>query len=589
MMIGTDAPDMNQLWAALLVEELARQGAGPFFLTPGSRCTPLTLAVARHEGAVCHTHFDERGMAFHALGHAQASGRPAVLVCTSGTAVANYLPAVVEASQGHVPLVLLTADRPPELLDCGANQAITQPGIFGAYTRWTTDLPCPDEAVSPRMLLTAAGHGVHRALGPPSGPVHLNCMFREPLSPGEDLRDFSDYLAPVQAWRDGDKPYTIRTPGLLPSKDDLDALAEVICGARAGLLVAGALRTKAERSAVGRLAKRLGWPAVPDILSGLRLGHPGAPPWLPHFDQMLLSPDLAKRMRPDVVLHVGGALVSKRLQGFLDQAGAEYLRLSGHPLRHDPGHLARRHVACDIAATCHELERAVHGTTGPPTKLIQIDKAVGAAVDTWLAQGDGLNEIYVARAVSTLLPPGGTLFLGNSMPVRDMDMFGTPRGEAVPVFANRGASGIDGNIATAAGIARASAGCTVAVMGDLTALHDLNSLALLPGLTSPFVLVVTNNGGGGIFSFLPVANQTDVFERHFATPHGWGFASMAKAFGIRYHAPPSRKSFEEALRAAMAEDGPTMIEVRTDREENAALHHAIQAKLSRLLSGASRT
>jgi len=583
-MAWPEAGHINQLWATLMVEELVRQGAGPFFLSPGSRCTPLTIAAARHPGATCHTHFDERGMAFLALGHAKATGRPAVLICTSGTAVANYLPAVVEASQAHVPLVLLTADRPPELLDCGANQAIVQPGIFGASTRWAASVPCPDEAVPPQALLTTIGHAVHRAAGVPPGPVHLNCMYREPLAPVDDARDFADYLLPVTGWVSDQRPYTASLQSVLRPADAYERLVRDFRDARTGLLVAGALRSEEERRAVADLAARLGWPAVPDVLSGLRLGCPG-PPWLPFFDQMLLSAEFGARFRPDAVLHVGGTIVSKRLQSQLEAWRPEYIRLTSYPSRHDPGHVVRHHCVCDIAVVCHCLAALLGDAANPRPELMQLGDDVDAAVSAFLADSNTLSEIQVARTVSELRPSGCALVLGNSMPVRDMDMYAVAGGAGGPVHANRGASGIDGNIATAAGIARATPGATIAVVGDLAALHDLNSFVMLSELPQPFVVVVINNDGGGIFSFLPVSGQTDVFEQHFAMSHGRGFEQLAAAFGVSYHAPHTVMSFEDTLRHALAANGASVIEVSTNREENAALHRDLQERITRLMSG----
>lgn len=570
---------MNALWARLIVEEFLRLGVGGFFLSPGSRSTPLALAVAESAPAVCVVHLDERGTAFHALGHAKASGKPSVLICTSGTAAANYLPAVVEASNAGVPLIVLTADRPPELLDCGANQAIDQVRMFGVYPRWTAELPCPDASVPPAFVLTTVDQAFRRATGPEPGPVHLNCPYREPLVPPSKACNGGDYLAPLASWQQEHAPYTRhRPPVCLPDDATLADAARQISETKCGLLVVGELAGPREQEAVSALACRLGWPTVPDILSGLRLGAKGAP-WLPLFDQMLLSPALPGGYVPSTMVHIGGPVVSKRLQQYLERTRPYCVRLESSPARHDPGHLVRLRLEGGIAATCQALAERVASRQAPFEALTAAHTRLADALNAWLDATQTLTEMHVARTASLLRPAGGTLFLGNSMPIRDMDMYGDPNGPGGPVFANRGASGIDGNIATAAGCARALGGPALAIVGDLTALHDLNSLAFLRGWPDPFVLVVVNNDGGGIFSFLPVSEQETPFEAFFGTPHGLGFEGAAHQFGLNYARPETREAFARALREGFDHLGATLVEVRTSRGTNHAMHQALQEAL----------
>jgi 2-succinyl-5-enolpyruvyl-6-hydroxy-3-cyclohexene-1-carboxylate synthase len=341
---------LNRLWGGIIVEELLRCGAGVFCLSPGSRCAPLTLGVAENARARSVVHFDERGAAYHALGWAKASGRPAVLVCTSGTAAANYLPAVVEASQSRVPLLLLTADRPPELLDAGANQAIDQTSLFGKYARWQYALPCPDESVSLNAVLTTIDQAVFRAVCPPAGPVHLNCQFREPFVSADAWKDVQSYPKQIEAWRESGLPYTAYTkPEYRIGADTVQRILEIVCHARRGLLIIGELRTLAEREAVGCLARALNWPAFPDITSGLRLGNSGSP-FVPYYDQMLLSSSVRDACKPDVVIQIGSPFVSKRLLEHLNAfpTGA-YVMAADHPLRHDPIHRVTLRVQSEVA------------------------------------------------------------------------------------------------------------------------------------------------------------------------------------------------------------------------------------------------
>lgn len=574
----TNLASRNQCWAFLLVEELVRAGVCAFVLSPGSRSTPLTLAVATHPSVPRVMHFDERGAAFHALGWARATRRPAALVCTSGSAVANYFPAVVEAAQSHTPLILLTADRPPELLNCGANQAVDQVKLFGGYVREFLQLPCPTAEIDPAFVLTTADQAVQRAQHAPAGPVHINCAFREPLAPAQEDFDAEHYLAPLLAWRENNAPYTTCDASLaIPGEAMLERLEARIASTKRGLLVIGGLQSPGERDAVAAFARRLGWPACADIASGLR--QQSKAPFLPHVDHLLLSEGFREQFQPDTVLHLGGAITSKRLWSQIAAVRLEYIRVANHPERHDPQHHVTWRIEADLTPFCAHARVADACGTAWHALARQCDQAAAAAIaeDPEMA---ALNEISVARAVSALAPDDSVLFLANSMPIRDMDMMAAPREDAPWVCVSRGASGIDGNLATAAGIARAARKPTVAVLGDLALLHDLNSLALLRGLEPPFVIVVINNDGGGIFHFLPVAQHQTHFERYFVTPHGLCFAEAAAMFGLGYTQPGSLEDFTAALKAAPGAPTPVIVEVRTERKDNHEVHRALQTRVA---------
>lgn len=578
-----EAPNLNHAWARLLVEELRRAGVCHFCVSPGSRSTPLAHAVAAMAGDACTVHFDERGAAFHALGWARATGRPAALICTSGSAVANAWPAVVEAWASRVPLLLLTADRPPELLDCGANQAIDQRKIFGDYVRWAAELPCPDAAIAPGFVLTTADQAVYRATQSPAGPVHLNCQFREPLAPVADGVDLSAYCAPLATWAASDTPYTTYHA----AGQQLDALTAqpfltALRAAQNGVLVVGQLSTSADIDAARTLAYALGWPVCADVSSGLRLGEAGAP-FVPYYDQLLLSEAFREAFRPDFVLHLGGPVTSKRLQEHLLACAPVQCLVADHPARQDPTHRLAHRFEIGVAAFCAWLQSVMpDGAPAPEAAAWSVQ--VGRAMDQWLDTQSALTEMQVARVVSRLRPGGSTLFLGNSMPIRDMDCYGAADGAPGPVAANRGASGIDGNIACAAGHAAATGTVTTALLGDLATLHDLNALALLRTQTTPLVLIVINNDGGGIFHFLPVAAHEAHFERFFGTPHGMTFAAAAAQFGLHYAQPETAAALAEAYTEALGRATSTLIEVRTHRESNIRQHRALQAELRELVS-----
>lgn len=576
---------MNYLWAGLLVEELLRCGVESFCLSPGSRCAPLTASAMRHPRARAIVHYDERGAAFHALGRALATGKPTALICTSGSAVANYWPAVVEAANAHAPLILITADRPPELLDCGANQAIDQRDIFGRYARWSVQLPCPDPAIDPHMVLSAVDQAVYRALRAPAGPVHINCMFREPLAPRADSRQsLTATRSQLAGWLAQKEPYTTwPMPKTTVNDAEQTWLVNRLNHVSKGVLVLGRLRTPEESAAAVVLAEALGWPVFPDIASGLR--QRSGPPYAPHFDQLLLSEDFRKQCCPELVLHLGGALTSKRLAEHWAALRPEYLHVADHPLRHDPAHLISRRWETDIAAFCQWLAPSVRHRGTKPWGEIWTRKSarISKAIDAWLSASKTLCEIGVARTASRLCPADSTLFLGNSMPIRDIDMFAAAEGAGPRIAVNRGASGIDGNIATASGYAAALGQPVTALIGDMALLHDLNSLALLRQTEAPLILIVINNNGGGIFSFLPIAAAGDVFERAFAAPHGLHFEDAARLFGLPYARPDSPAAFISAYRDALQSGQSTLIEVCTARDINHRQHIALQQHIREVL------
>ena len=568
---------LNTLWGRLLVEELARCGVDFVCISPGSRSTPLTAAVARHGRIESAVWLDERGAAFHALGRARATGRPAAVICTSGTAVANYLPAAVEASQDCVPLLILTADRPPELIDAGANQAIRQPGIFGDYVRWSATLPAPDEGVPARAVLSTIDQAVHRALGPPAGPVHINCMFREPLEPVGDLPWPDDLPA---RWREGRGPLTAYArPETGPDAESLEHTARIVSAAHRGLVVIGSLPAERDREAAAVLSERLGWPVAADIRSGLRLGA-GPSGRVAHIDQILMSVKVREAFTPDVILHLGSQPVSKRLaQALAAQPDTAVISVQEHPFRRDPEHRVAHRLQSDIGRFCDELGgRVASGsTTGAGAwgaRLRGLSERAGAAIDAFVATAP-FGEIAAARLVSREIPAGHGLFLANSMPIRDMEMFADTTGPRPRIAANRGASGIDGTVSAAAGFACGIGRPATLMTGDLSLLHDLTALIRLRALPQPLVIVVLNNSGGGIFHFLPIARQPELLDPWFTAPHDVDFAGVRALFGIPFHRPASAAEFSGVYREACASGAPAIIEVRSARGANLAAHRTL--------------
>lgn len=581
---------VSSVWAELLIEELHRQGVGHICISPGSRSTPLTLAAAAHKAITTHVHFDERGLGFFALGLAKALAEPVAVITTSGTAVANLLPAVVEARQAHVPLILLTADRPPELLDCAANQAIRQAGIFSDYPVWSAELSCPSRFILPGYVLTTAGQAVANALSM-SGPVHLNCAFREPFFDSEtaegDRVDENPYLQSISVWLKSGEPYTVFSAGFTGAVNDRDvADAGAMLQGKSCLMVIGELSSAAESDAVRRLQTALDAPVFADVLSGLRFD--SSPAFIAHYDYLLESPAICDLIRPQVILYIGGRIVSKRLERFLWASHALLIKVSAVPDRENPSHGRMFRIKAPVAAFCERLAGMILASgpsgagkrTGKPVQpmayrmqLEEFDRLIHGAVQTvFSAAQDRLTEPDIGRRLLACLPGPVTLFCGNSMPIRFMTMLSVKTSHSVQVFGNRGASGIDGNIATIAGIAAVSACPVLAVIGDLTFLHDLNSLALLSRVSMPVVLLVVNNNGGGIFHFLPVAEQKGPFEEFFKTPHHIGsFAPAAALFGIHYMAIHHRDGFENAIKEAFSVGKPVILECQVSEDLSLAL------------------
>ena len=576
-----DTPRANRLWATLIVEELVRSGVDFFCVAPGSRSTPLVAALAANEKAESLIHFDERGTAFAAIGYARATGRPAAWITTSGTAVANGMPAVAEASTDGVPMVLLTADRPPELRQTGANQTIDQPDIFGDYVRWRFDLPAPDEAVDPAMVLTTVDQAVYRARRAPGGPVHLNLMFREPFIPEEGEEGVS---APAR-WSESGEPYTRHAP-TRPAVDraEIERLWGSLRPVERGLVVAGRLSSRRQGKAALALAEALGWPLLPDVGSQVRLGAISEN-LIPYYDTLLAGEPFKEAHAPEAVLHLGGRAVSKRLEQFLIRSRPDpYVVVRENPFRLDPSHRVTHSVEADIPGFCAALAKAAGGEARAGSSWTRSWREATAKVGVYLDRSFGgteeLNEPLVARLISQNLPEEHAVVVASSMPIRDLDSYAALDGASVPVAANRGASGIDGTVATAAGFARGSGRPITLLIGDLALLHDLNSLAMVRDL--PFVVVVLNNDGGAIFSFLPVARNRAFFEPYFGTPQGLSFEHAAAMFGLDYEHPLSKTELIETYGAACARNTPTLIEVRTDREENVALHRTLLEEISDL-------
>lgn len=602
----------NWRLALTLVDELVRAGLTDACLAPGSRSAPLALALAEHPGVRLHVHLDERSAAFFALGAAKASGRPAAVLCTSGTAAANLHPAVLEADYAHTPLLVLTADRPPELRGTGANQTVDQIKLYGSSVRLFCEVGPPasaaaagadggtagasgagahgaaasgagadDDAAAGRYWRSLAGRAWAAALGPPAGPVHLNLAFAEPLVP--------DRLEGEPApGRPGGAPWTrVSRHWQLPDPAEVEALAEAVRGTPRGLLVAG-WGARLDPGAADAFTSASGWPVLADPLSGARRG----PAAVSTYDSLLRLPAFAAAQRPNLVLRVGAAPTSKVLTSWLDDSVPQVM-VDPEGGWADPGRAASGRLVADPSALLEAVAAAVarrppaHGapaTSGGADQAarrawldgwLRAEALARRAIDELLDASEEPFEGRVARDLVAALPDGATLVVGSSMPVRDVDAFAAPR-QGLRLLGNRGVSGIDGFVATALGVAAATDGPVAALCGDLSFLHDASTLLEAARRPRGVVLVVCDNDGGGIFSFLPQARlAASYFETLFATPHGLDLADLAAAARLPWQRLTKASELGPALEAALAHGRMEVLLVPSNRAANLARHREL--------------
>ena len=577
-----DAAAHNEAWADALVAELAAAGVGAVCVSPGSRSTPLTMAFARNEDVTVYSHLDERSAAYFALGRARRTGEVTPLVCTSGTAAANFHPAVIEASQARVPLLLLTADRPPELRDSGANQTVDQEKLYGDAVRWYAALPEPRaEGRTLRSLRTTAARALTEATGAPAGPVHLNCPFRKRLEPPEGTEDEKRGTSAAGS------PH-VRTTAGTPTLDDdrLAALASAVESAERGLVVAGPADDAApDPEVVADFAEATGFPVLADPLSGVRYGpHVAAAPVVGGYDAFLTERVTADWPAPGLVVRFGASPTSKPLRKYLARTDARQLVV-------DPagGWREAEFVASDlVVADPERLLGRLADRVDSPVDLAWRDRFEDAEDRYWErvaeARGERRFEGDVLATVVEDAPDPATLFVSNSMPVRDLDRFGAPRAADLAVLGNRGASGIDGIVSTALGAGSATDDPLVLVTGDLAFYHDMNGLLAVGRCGVDATVVVINNDGGGIFHMLPVGDFDPPFTEQFKTPHGLDFAPAADLYGLEFARVRDREAFRETYRASLSSDGTQVVEVPFDAERSHREREAVGEAVADALS-----
>ena len=555
--------DTASTFCATLVDEWVHSGVRHAVVAPGSRSTPLAVALSNHADIRVHLFHDERSASFAAVGIGLATKNPAILLCTSGTAAAHFHGAVVEAHQSNVPMIVCTADRPPELLDVGAPQTIDQAHLFGTAVRWFHDpgVPSMDASTSWRAL---ASRSFAVANGSRPGPVHLNLPFREPLLgvPGS--------LPPRDTSRTA---LNLRSTSV--SESDVIAMYGALAGKR-GVVFAG----RGATSDVLVLAKKLGWPVFADVRSDLRQCDENV---LVAFDPILRSASFANSHFPEVVLRVGEPAASKVTAQWLARSGALVVQMQETEMVIDPDHSVSLTFVGNIAAASQVLSKMVtQPVSGWLDDWTHAEIAAQKAIDAWTAEN--WSEPTNARTVTSSMDEGCNLLVSSSMPIRDVEWFGsvTP---GVQVYSNRGTNGIDGVISTAVGIALGTGIATTVLIGDIACLHDTNGLWALMQRDVNVKIVVSNNDGGSIFSFLPQATQVDngTFELLYGTPHGVSFEHLAMAHGIPYR----RATHAAAVRDALSQEGTMLVEVPFDRMVNVSQHDALNACVVSAVDGAT--
>jgi 2-succinyl-5-enolpyruvyl-6-hydroxy-3-cyclohexene-1-carboxylate synthase len=560
--------DVTQRFSATFVDELATAGLRDVCVSPGSRSAPLAMAFARHGGIRVYVHIDERSGSFFALGLAKASGRPVALLCTSGTAAAEFHPAVIEAHHSRTPLLVLTADRPPELRAVGANQAIDQARLYGDAVRWFFDPGPPAEVDgAPRRWRRLARRALAEAAGPPAGPVHLNLPFREPLTPAP-----GEPPAAEPGEHGG-----VLAGSLQPTTRQAELLAAALDAARRPLVVAGEMRDGA------RLATAL--PAVPILAEpSSQLRQVGIPGVVAEYEALLRDPSWADLHGPDLVIRLGAAPTSKTLNNWLGRHRPRTILVDPDAAWADPEALATDVLRCDPLSLLAGATPAAR----PDADWLQEWRAAGleagAAIDAALAEGP-LHEGVAVRALARALPAEASVFVGSSMPIRAVDAFWPAARPGVRFYGNRGASGIDGLVSTGLGVAAAGLAPAVLLLGDLSLYHDMNGLLAIGRHGLRATVVVLDNGGGGIFGFLPPAEHEDVFRDLFLTPLGLRFEHVARLYSLDFCEVEEPAGLQPALRQALGSGRSTLVRVGFTLAGSVKGHGACWAAVARASAG----
>lgn len=566
-------------YIAAFVSELIYSGITDVVVSPGSRSTPMALVMAEHPELKVHIHVDERSAAFFALGIAKATDRPVAILCTSGTAAANYYPAIIEARYSRVPLIVLTADRPHELREVGAPQAIDQIHLYGQHVKWFAEMALPENKNEMiRYARTVCARAAAIAASAPAGPVHLNFPFREPLIPKMDENLFKVSERPTGYVK-------VHTGKLTAPEHQLKDLAEKLMEKKKGIIVCGAIADEQFSEAIVRLADVLKFPILADPLSQLRSGEHSLENIIETYDTFLRNEDAKSFLKPDVVLRFGAMPVSKALSIFLkENHSAIQFVIDGGGGWRDPAALSTDMIFCDETIFCNHLLTYLNPKSA--TQYLENWKKVNGITKENMTPIRDITEISESRLfyhLADMLPEGSCLFVGNSMPIRDLDSFFLANGKSIKVMANRGANGIDGTVSTALGAAIYSESLYL-VLGDLTFFHDLNGLIAAKLYDIDINIILVNNNGGGIFSFLPQSEHPKHFELLFGTPLNIEFEHAVRMFNGEFSKIKDWDHLSVEMNNSRDTKGIKVYELATKRDRNRDEHREFWRHISQEIS-----
>ncbi|MEH2288583.1 2-succinyl-5-enolpyruvyl-6-hydroxy-3-cyclohexene-1-carboxylic-acid synthase [Nostoc sp.] len=558
--------NVNQLWAYILTETLKRLGLTCAIICPGSRSTPLAIAFAQQAPKIeAISILDERSAAFFALGQAKATGRSVVLVCTSGTAGANFYSVVIEASYSRVPLLILTTDRPPELRDCHSGQTIDQLRLYGNYPNWQTELALPSADLGMLAYLRQTViHSWERAQTPTKGPVHLNIPFRDPLAPVPDGTDLS-YLQ--SQFHPEDFFAAITNP--CPMLDAPCSIPKEWKECDRGIIIAGVAQLSQPREycrAIARLSQTLKWPVLAEGLSPVRNYAELNPYLISTYDLILRNQQLAKQLTPEMVIQIGEMPTSKELRTWIDATQPRRWIIDKSDQNLDPLHGRTAHLRISVEDIKAE-EINLSFSSDYLQQWCDAEAKVRLVVDQTMGKIDEVIESKAAWLISQILPPGTPLFIANSMPVRDVEYFWKPNNLGVRSHFNRGANGIDGTLSTALGIAHRHQS-SVMLTGDLALLHDTNGFLIRNKFVGHLTIVLINNNGGGIFEMLPIAKFDPPFEEFFGTPQDIDFAQLCATYNVEHELIISWEQLQQKLNP-LPTTGIRVLELQTNRKADA--------------------
>jgi len=554
-------------YLAAFVVELVQTGIKDVVVSPGSRSTPIAMVMAEHPEINIHIHVDERSAAFFALGMAKAANKPVAILCTSGTAAANYFPAIVEARYSRVPLLVLTADRPHELREVGAPQAIDQIHLYGQHVKWFADMALPESSSEViRYARTVCARAAAIASQAPAGPVHLNFPFREPLIPKIDEDTFILDERPLGYVHVRNGEMTIR-------EDEFREIAQKLMGYKNGIIVCGNIADERFAQVITELSKKLKYPILADPLSQLRSGQHPLENVVETYDTFLRNEDAVTYLKPEVILRFGAMPISKALTIFLkENHQAEQFVIDGAGGWRDPGSLSTEMIYCNETIFCEQLSAYIQ--TSKSEDFLEKWQKVNTLTKANMALIKDHQELSEGRLfyqLAQMLPDNATLFVGNSMPIRDLDSFFLNNSKSIKIMANRGANGIDGTVSTALGAAIYSEPLYL-VLGDLTFFHDLNGMVASKLYGIDIRIIVLNNNGGGIFSFLPQAQHPKNFELLFGTPLNLEFEHAVTMFNGNYTKVKDWEHFSELINQSSYAKGLNVYEVVTNRDSNLTQH-----------------